>query len=80
MNNFDKMSKELLKGGKAGELNKVVNSPEGKKIGSMVDGNALKKAVATGDNDTVNRILGQFLSTDEGKSLAKKLSENFGKK
>ena len=80
MNNFDKMSKELLKGGKAGELNKVVNSPEGKKIGGMVDGNALKKAVATGDNDTVNRILGQFLSTDEGKSLAKKLSENFGKK
>ncbi|MEA4896334.1 MAG: hypothetical protein VB064_13900 [Oscillospiraceae bacterium] len=80
MNNFEKMSKELLKGGKAGEISKVVNSSEGKKIGSMVDGNALKKAVAEGDNETVNRIMGQFLSTDEGKSLAKKISENFGKK
>ena len=80
MNSFDKMSKELLKGGKAGEINKVVNSPEGKKIGSMVDGNALKKAVAEGDNNTVNRILGQFLSTDEGKSLAKRINDNFGKK
>jgi len=80
MNNFDKMSKDILKGGKAGGLNNVINSAEGKKIGNMVDGNALKKAVATGDNDTVNRILNQVLSTEEGKSLAKKISENFGKK
>ncbi len=80
MSDFERMSKELFKSKKAGELNKVVNSAEGKKIGSMVDGNALKKAVAEGDNETVNRILGQFLSTDEGKSLVKKISENFGNK
>ncbi len=80
MNNFDKMSKDILKGGKAGKLDNVINSDEGKKIGNMVDGNALKKAVATGDNDTINRILNQVLSTDEGKALAKKISENFGKK
>lgn len=79
MSDFTKMSKELLKGGKAGEINKVVNSPEGKKIGSMVDGNALKKAVAEGDKDTMNRILSQILSTDEGKALAKRISDNFGK-
>ncbi len=79
MSDFTKMSKELLKGGKAGEINKVVNSPEGKKIGSMVDGNALKKAVAEGDKDTMNRILGQILSTEEGKALAKRISDSFGK-
>ena len=80
MSDFGKMSKELLKGGKAGELKNVVNSAEGKKIGNMVDGNALKKAVAEGDNDTMNRILSQVLSTEEGKALAKKISESFGKK
>ncbi|NCB74712.1 MAG: hypothetical protein EOM51_08220 [Clostridia bacterium] len=79
MSDFTKMSKELLKGGKAGEINKVVNSPEGKKIGSMVDGNALKKAVAEGDKDTMNRILGQILSTEEGKALAKRINDSFGK-
>lgn len=80
MSDFDKMSKELLKGGKAKELNNVINSAEGKKIGSIVDGNALKKAFSEGDKDTLNRILNQVLSTEEGKSLAKKINESFGKK
>lgn len=80
MSDFDKISRELLKGGKGKDINNMVNSAEGKKIGNMVDGNALKKAVASGDTNTVNRILGQFLSTDEGKSLAKKISDNFGNK
>jgi len=78
MGNFENMSKELLKGGKANELQKVVNSSESQKISKMVDGNALKKAVADGDNNTVNRILSQFLSTDEGKALAKKIGDRFG--
>ena len=80
MSDFEKISRELLKSGNADELNKVVNSAEGKKISGMVDGNALKKAVAEGDNSTVNRILRQFLSTDEGKALAKKIGDGFGKK
>ena len=80
MKDFDRMSKDLLKGDKAGDLKNVVNSAEGQKIGKMVDGNALKKAIASGDNDTVNRIMNQVLSTDEGKALAKKISDSFGKK
>lgn len=80
MKDFDKISKDLLKGGKTNELKNVVNSTEGQKIGKMVDGNALKKAISDGDNDTVNRIMNQVLSTDEGKALAKRISESFGKK
>jgi len=78
MGNFENMSKELLKGEKAKELQKVVNSAESKKISNMVDGNALKKAVAEGDNNTVNNIMSKFLSTDEGKALAKKIGDSFG--
>jgi len=80
MSKFEDLSRELIKGGKAGEVRKVVNSEEGRKIGRMVDGNALKKAVEEGDSGTVNKIVGQFLSTDEGKALAKKLGESFGVK
>ena len=80
MSDFEKMSRDLLKGAKGDEINKIVNSAEGKKISGMVDGNALKKAVAEGDGSTINRILGQFLSTEEGKALAKKIGDNFGKK
>jgi hypothetical protein len=80
MGNFENMSKELLKGGKGNEIKKIVNSPDSQKISKMVDGNALKKAVSDGDNDTVNRIMSQFLSTDEGKALAKKIGERFGNK
>lgn len=78
MGNFENMSKELLKGEKGKELQKVVNSAEGQKISKMVDGNALKKAVEDGDKNTVNNIMSQFLSTDEGKALAKKISDKFG--
>lgn len=80
MSDFEKMSKDLLKGGRQEGLNSVVNSSEGKKIGSMVDGNALKKAFAEGDKDTLNRIMNQVLSTEEGRTLAKKISESFGNK
>lgn len=80
MGNFENISKELLKGGKGNEIQKIVNSPESQKISKMVDGNALKKAVSDGDNDTVNRIMSQFLSTDEGKALAKKIGDRFGNK
>ena len=80
MGNFENISKELLKGGKGNEIQKIVNSPESQKISKMVDGNALKKAVSDGDNDTVNRIMSKFLSTDEGKALAKKIGDRFGNK
>ncbi|MEF9971354.1 MAG: hypothetical protein RR731_03470 [Oscillospiraceae bacterium] len=60
-------------------MGKVVNSSEGKRIGKMIDGNALKKAAATGDQETMSRILNQVLSTEDGRALVKKISESFGK-
>ncbi len=80
MSDLEKMSKELFKGSKSGMVNDVVNSKEGKNIGKMIDGNALKKAAVEGDKDTLNKILGQVLSTEDGKALFKKISDSFGKK
>ena len=80
MDNFEKMSKELLTGGKKGAVDSVVNSKEGKNISKMVDGKELKKAAMEGDQETLSRILNQVMSTEDGKAFVKKVSESFGKK
>ncbi|MGI5978080.1 MAG: hypothetical protein ACOX66_01110 [Oscillospiraceae bacterium] len=79
MNDFDKLSKEILKN-RSGELKNVVNSDEGKNIRKAVDGEALKKAVESGDSATVNQIMTQFMQTGEGKALVERINKSFGKK
>ena len=79
MNDFNKLSKDILKS-RQGELQSVVNSAEGKNIGRAVDGEALKKAVSSGDTATVNRIMTQFMQTGEGKALVDRINKSFGKK
>ncbi len=79
MNDFDKMSKDILKN-RQNELQNVVNSTESKNIGKAVDGAALKKAVSSGDAATVNKIMTQFIGTPEGKALVDRINKSFGKK
>ena len=79
MSDFDKLSKDILKT-RQSELQSVVNSAEGKNIGKAVDGEALKKAVASGDAVTVNKIMSQFMQTGEGKALVDRINKSFGKK
>lgn len=79
MSNLEKLKKEALSGGRAKEIDRLVNSDEGKRIGQMVDGAALKNAVDSGDSQAVNQIVNQFLSTNEGKALVKRINESFGK-
>lgn len=79
MNPLEKLKNEALSGGRAKEIDRVVNSEQGKRIGKMVDGAALKNAVNSGDSATINQIVSQFLSTNEGKALVKQINESFGK-
>ncbi len=79
MNPLEKLKNEALGGGRAKEIDRVVNSEQGKRIGEMVDGAALKNAVSAGDSQAVNQIVSQFLSTNEGKALVKQINERFGK-
>lgn len=79
MKDAEKLEHELFSGNKAGKAKDIVNSKAGRNVGKMVDGNALKKALAEGDKDTMNRILNQVLSTEDGKALVKQISERFGK-
>ena len=79
MQDFDKLSKEIMKG-RSGELQNVVNSTEGKNIGKAVDGEAQKKAVERGDSAAVSQIMSQFMQTGEGKALVERINKSFGKK
>lgn len=79
MKDAEGLSKELFSGEKAGKAKDIINSKAGQSVGKMVDGKALKKALAEGDKDTMNKILNQVMSTEDGKALIKQISERFGK-
>lgn len=80
MNDIEGVKKELMNSGRASELKQFVDSPEARNISRGIDGNALKKAVASGDKQAMSNILKQVLSTPDGQLLAKKIGETFGKK
>lgn len=79
MGDFEKLSKEFMKNGKANSFNDLVGSAEGKKIGKMIDGEKLKKAAMSGDKETVSEIVGKVMATEEGQKLFKMINERFGK-
>ena len=79
MQNFDKIKKQLLGSDKAGRLNNIANSADGTKISRMIDAEALERAAKSGDSAALQSMLTQVLNTDEGKRLAKNISEIMGK-
>lgn len=80
MKDFEKAKNEIMSGDKAEIVRGALDSREGRSVGKMVDGEALKKAVMKGDSETVSRILGKVLSTDDGKALADRVNRQLGGK
>lgn len=80
MNDLEKAKKELMKSGKGNQIEKLSKSSEAARLGKMIDKDALKRAAVQGDQNALSGMLQQVLSTNEGKSLLKKISENFGDK
>ena len=76
MNSFDRVGKELLAKGK-NDVEEFANSKAGKEIGKLVDGNELRNAVLSGDNETLGRILNNIMSTDAGRELVKTVEDKF---
>ncbi len=74
MQDLEKIGKQLEKSGKVNELRSLADSPEGKRLGSMLDAEKVEKAAKSGDMETLRGILKQVMSTEDGKTLAKKLS------
>ena len=55
-------------------------SPEGQRLASQLDGTALSDAVKRGDAEALKNMLGQVLSTPEGRALAEKVQKAIGNK
>lgn len=80
MQDIEKFSRQVMDSDKAGQLNDIANSADGKKIAGMVDAGKLEEAAKTGNTQAIQAILTQVLKTDEGKRLAKSISEVMDKK
>jgi len=73
---IEKMSAELERSGKAEELRKLAESADGR---ALFDAAAVARAVSSGDREAMQGILRQVLNTDEGRRIAKQLSDAMNK-
>lgn len=80
---FEKLASEFMKSkdsskimSKADEIKKIATSNDGQKVMKMM-GNTdkLKAAMEKGDTDTLQNVIKNVLSTEEGARLAQQLSE-----
>lgn len=60
---------------KTGDLNNIVNSGDGQKVKSLLeqDGDALKKAMASGDMQALKASFDKLMETPEGARLIGKI-------
>ena len=72
---FAKLKQELEQ---KKELKAAVESESGKKLMQRIDAAALERAAKTGDTETLKKMLGQVLSTPEGRALADKIQKAMG--
>lgn len=75
MQDLEALGRELQRRGKTGELKKLADSADGKRLGQMLDANAIRQAAQSGDQKAIQNMLGSVLATKEGKRLAEQLKK-----
>ncbi len=70
MQNFESLGRELERRGKTDEIKHIAESEDGQKLSRMIDAKAIEDGAKSGDSDALRSILGNVLSTEEGKRLA----------
>ena len=74
MQDWEKLGKQFMQGERGKQLEALAASPEGKRLEQQLDPAAVEKAARSGDPEQIKALLQQVLATEEGKTLAKKLS------
>ena len=69
MQDLEKMAQELRRRGKAEGIRALADSADGRKLGSMIDGEAAQRALRSGDSAALQQLLRGVLGTDEGRRL-----------
>ena len=75
MQELERLGKEWLRGDKGRALEEAAASPEAKRLEQTLDPAAVEKAARSGDPEQLKALLQQVLATDEGKALARRLSD-----
>lgn len=78
MQNLEQLGRKLQESGKADAVKKLAESPEGKRLGAMLDGKAVEAAAKKGDTVALQGILQQIMATGEGRALATQLQKLMG--
>ena len=71
MANLEALGRELERRGKTGDLKRLAESADGRKLGRMIDTRAVEQAARSGDAAALSALLRSVLSTEEGKRLAR---------
>lgn len=70
MQNISDLGRELEKRGKADDIKRLAQSPDGEKLKNLIGETEIEKAASSGDAEALKKILGSVLSTEEGRRLA----------
>lgn len=65
-----KYSEQLLSSKNAGALKQLSESENGRRVAGMLDEDRLRRAVESGDGETLQAALHKILATPEGRALA----------
>ena len=75
MQNLEQLGQELQRRGKGEDLRRLADSPEGKRLGQMLDAGAVESAARSGDGEALRKLLSGVLSTEEGKRFARQVKQ-----
>ncbi len=70
MRDLREKARELERGEKGEALRALAASAEARRVGALLDAQAVEKAVGTGDAEAMRKLLGTLLQTEEGRRLA----------
>lgn len=73
--NLENLGRQLQSSGKADKIKQIAQSDEGQRLSQMVDVKAIEAAAKSGDNQALRSLLGQILSTEEGRRLAENVKK-----
>ena len=75
MPNFEALGKELERRGKTGELKRLAESEDGRRLAGLIDTGAVEAAARSGDSQALSQLLRGVLGTAEGQRLAKSVQD-----
>ncbi len=73
MQDLEKLAQELRRRGKTEGIRALADSPDGQRLGAMIDSREAERALRAGDSSALQQLLQGVLGTSEGRRLVTEL-------